>query len=188
MTSWNSYTTSALCFSRSQPFSSFHAPNIPKQSVSHCLVSACCSLLMTPAARTLSRKEQTATQHKQKTSIIMKYQAALFWGGGKCTFAQKILVATLISSANAHFFSNSSGFQQATNDHFIGKSQIITMGVWQAHTWGNHMETSRQKRNPQWRLLRLGQPKRDYLYPDSASNHQVLASKPARTHSPSHPR
>lgn len=50
------------------------------------------------------------------------------------------------------------------------------------------METGRQKRNPHETLLRLGQLEHDYLYPDSASNHEVLGAKPARAHSPSHPR
>lgn len=120
----------------------------------------------------------------------MKYQAALFWGGGKWTVAQRILVATLISSVNIHFFSNCRGFQQATNDHFTGKKQISSnhkngsmTGLQMRKSHGNKQAEEKSTMD----LLRLAQPERDYLYPDSASNHQALGSKPARAHSTSHP-
>lgn len=43
ITTWIRYTNSSLCFSHSEPFSSFHAPNTPEQSAFP-LPSACPSL------------------------------------------------------------------------------------------------------------------------------------------------
>lgn len=65
-------------------------------------------------------------------------------------------------------------------------AQIIEVAVW----WPTDEEISWKqagRREIHDTLLTLGQLEHDYLYPDSASNHQVLGAKPARAHSSSRP-
>lgn len=88
-TTWNSYTNSSLCFSQSQPFSSFHAPNTSKQSAFP-LPSACPSLFATNTSLLWSKDplQKGAYCHPAqggKPSETMKAQAALFWGSGNWT-------------------------------------------------------------------------------------------------------
>lgn len=88
-TTWTSYVNSSLCFSQSEPFSSFHAPNTPKQSVFPQL-SACPSLFgsdtsLIHSKDSLQKGAHCHTAQGGKSSKTMKDQAALFWGSGVWT-------------------------------------------------------------------------------------------------------
>lgn len=87
ITTWISYINSSLCFSHSEPFSSFHAPNTPKQSAFP-LPSACPSLCFwhqSDLQQGLPRKVHSDTQHKEGSSVTQWESKVSFWGSRECS-------------------------------------------------------------------------------------------------------